>query len=116
MWTRKVTQFNTGSAITEYSVSYMGKDSVHNVYSATLSANWSGSSAPYTQNVAITGILASDTPHITPVYSDDPSTALKQKEAWAMVSKAVAGANQITFTCFEDKPETAIPIQVEAIR
>ena len=116
LWTRKITQFNTGNPITEYSVAYMGIDSDHNVYTATLSTSWAGSSAPYTQEVAITGILASDVPHITPVYSDDIDTAIDQKEAWAMVGKAVAGANKIVFTCFEDIPAVQIPIQVEVTR
>lgn len=85
-------------------------------YTAEISATWTGSTAPYTQEVAITGMLASDAPHITPVYSDTLETALLQKEAWAAVSEADAGAGKITFTCFEDKPATAIPILVEVMR
>ena len=70
----------------------------------------------YTQSVNVSGILSTDTPHIMPVYSTDNATAISQKEAWSCVSKAVAGKNTITFTCFEDKPTTAIPIQIEVIR
>ena len=116
LWTRKITQFNTGDPITEYSVSYMGTNSDHNVYAATISTNWTGDSAPYTQDVVITGILASDVPHITPVCSDDTNTALDQKEAWVMVSRAVTDADKITFTCLEEKPTVEIPIQVEVTR
>lgn len=36
--------------------------------------------------------------------------------AWALVGEADAGAGKITFTCFEDKPTTAIPIQIEVLR
>ena len=85
-------------------------------YTATITTSWTGSSAPYTQNVTVSGILATDCPHITPVYSSTLSTALGQKEAWSMVSKAETSANTITFTCFEEKPTTAIPIQIEVIR
>ncbi|MEA4912182.1 MAG: hypothetical protein VB092_06200 [Oscillospiraceae bacterium] len=85
-------------------------------YTAEITATWTGSAAPYTQEVAITGVLASDAPHITPVYSDTLSTAIDQKEAWAMVSEADAGAGKIIFTCFEDKPTVAIPIEVEVMR
>lgn len=116
LWTRKVTQFNSGDPITEYSVAYMGINGDRNVYTTTLTTNWDGQSAPYIQNVAITGILASDTPHIIPVYSTNINTALAQKEAWTMISKAVANSNNITFTCFEDKPAVEVPIQVEVIR
>ena len=85
-------------------------------YTGTITTTWTGSSAPYTQAVTVSGILATDCPHITPVYSSTLSTALAQKEAWSMVSKAETSANTVTFTCFEEKPTTAIPIQIEVIR
>ena len=90
-------------------------DSKRETWTATITTAWSGS-GPYTQSVTVSGILASDLPHITPVYSSDNATALAQKEAWACVNKAVTAANSITFSCFEDKPTTAIPIQIEVIR
>lgn len=83
---------------------------------ATITTNWSGSSAPYTQSISVKGILSTDAPHITPVYSSTLETALMEKDAWAMISKAEASDGTITFTCFEDKPTTAISIQIEVIR
>ena len=90
-------------------------DSKRKTWTATITTTWSGS-GPYTQSVTVSGILASDMPHIMPVYSATNATAIAQKEAWACVSKAVTAANTITFTCFEDKPATAIPIQIEVNR
>lgn len=90
-------------------------DGKRKTYTGTLSTSWTGS-GPYTQTVAVSGILAADMPHITPVYSTANATAIAQKEAWNCVSKAEAAAGGIKFTCFEDKPTTAIPIQVEVIR
>lgn len=84
-------------------------------YTATLGTAWTGS-GPYTQAVAVSGILASDMPHITPVYSTDNATAIAQKEAWSCVSKGEATANGIKFTCFDSKPAVAIPIQIEVMR
>ena len=84
-------------------------------YTATLGTGWTGS-GPYTQAVAVSGILATDMPHIIPVYSTDNAMAIAQKEAWNFVSRGVAAAGGIQFTCFEDKPETAIPIQIEVMR
>ena len=84
-------------------------------YTATLSTSWTGS-GPYTQTVAVAGILATDMPHIMPVYSSDNATAITQKEAWSCVSKAEAAAGGIKFTCFEDKPGAEIPIQIEVMR
>lgn len=90
-------------------------DSKRKTWTTTITTMWSGS-GPYTQSVTVSGILASDMPHITPVYSSDDATALAQKEAWACVSKAVTAANSITFTCFEDKPAAVIQIQIEVMR
>ena len=90
-------------------------DSKRKTWTATITTTWSGS-GPYTQSVTVSGILASDMPHITPVYSSDNATALAQKEAWACVSNAVTAANAITFACSEDKPTAEIPIQIEVIR
>ena len=89
---------------------------LHVTTTATLEAGWWSDSAPYVQGVVISSILDSDMPHITPVYSTTNAIAIAQKEAWACVSKAVTEAGLITFTCFEDKPTTAIPIQIEVNR
>lgn len=85
-------------------------------YSATITTTWTGSSAPFTQNVTVSGITANDVPFISPVYSTDNATAILQKEAWNMISKAITSTNVITFTCFEEKPVTAIPIQIRVVR
>ena len=91
-------------------------DEKRKTFTASIAAgSWSGS-GPYTQTVSIPGILATDMPHISPVYSDTLETALAQKEAWSMVSRAVSAAGSVTFICFEDKPEANIPIQLEVNR
>lgn len=91
-------------------------DGKHVVKTATITTTWTGSAAPYTQSVTVSGILSTDYPHITPVYSTTNSTAIAQKEAWAKVSKATTASGLIKFTCFEEKPTTAIPIQIEVMR
>ncbi len=91
-------------------------DGKHLVLNATLATGWAGTSEPYTQVVTIAEILATDHPHVTPVYSTNLETALLEKEAWAMVSDAQTANGSITFSCFEDKPDTAIPIQIEVNR
>ena len=96
--------------------SYMYIDSRRITKTATITTSWIGSAAPYTQEVTVSGILASDMPHITPNYSGTLETALQEKEAWSMVSKAETSDGAITFTCFADKPTTAIPIQIEVNR
>lgn len=90
-------------------------DGKRKTFTATVGTGWTGS-GPYTQTVAVSGILASDMPHVVPVYDADNTTAQAQREAWGCVSRGVAAAGGIQFTCFEDKPETAIPIQIEVMR
>lgn len=85
-------------------------------YTAVISASWNGTAAPYIQEVVVGGILATDEPHISPIYSNDNDTAIAEKEAWNMISKAVTSAGKITFTCFEEKPSMAININIEIIR
>lgn len=86
------------------------------VYTATLTTTWDGTSAPYTQDITVVGITSSDTPIISPVYSTNNATAILQKEAWSLIGKAVTNTDTITFTCFEEKPVTAIPIQIKVVR
>lgn len=90
-------------------------DGKRHTFTATLGTAWTGS-GPYTQTVAVSGILAADMPHIMPVYDAANATAIAQKEAWSCVSKAEAAAGGIQFTCFEDKPGAEIPIQIEVMR
>ena len=90
-------------------------DGKRKTFTATVGTGWTGS-GPYTQTVAVAGVLASDMPHVVPVYDADNTTAQAQREAWGCVSRGVAAAGGIQFTCFEDKPETAIPIQIEVMR
>lgn len=98
-----------------YMVEALNCGALHVTTTATLSTTWSGS-GPYTQALSVAGILSTDAPHIMPVYSTTNSTAITQKEAWACVSKAETSDGTITFTCFEEKPTTAIPIQIEVNR
>ena len=79
-------------------------------------AGWTGSDAPYTQVINVTGVTKDDNPHVTPVYSSTLETAKAEKEAWDMVTKGESGNGTITFSCFEEKPEVAIPIQIEVNR
>lgn len=75
-------------------------------------ASWAGE-GPYTQTVALSGITENDRPHWSIVYSEDPETRLAEKEAFAMVDDLETFDGTVTFTCFEDKPEIDLDIQLE---
>lgn len=93
----------------------LSEKAARKTFTATLGTTWSGT-GPYKQTVTVSGILATDTPHIAPSFSGVASTAASQKEAWNCVGMAVSAANSITFTCFDDKPTVSIPLLIEVIR
>jgi hypothetical protein len=79
-------------------------------------ASWSGASAPYTQAVTVTGLLAADTPLWDVVSSATPETALAEWE-YASQMRTVAAANTLTFYYMgDDAPDIDIDIHVEVIR
>lgn len=84
---------------------------------ATLAAeSWTGSAAPYTQTVSVTGILATDRPIVDVALTGTTGTDTAILEAWGMVSRITTADGSITAVCYEDKPEVDIPIQMEVIR
>lgn len=84
-------------------------------YTATIGTAWSGS-GPYTQTVAVVGILESDNPIADIVLSGITQTDTGRLEAWGMVSRMVTKADGITVTCLEDKPTVEMPIQIKVVR
>lgn len=86
------------------------------IYSSTLTSSGWSSSAPYTQTVNISGILATDTPIADVVLDVVTSTAMTQISAWMCVSKIETANGSITATCLEEKPTINIPIQLKVVR
>lgn len=92
-------------------------DAKRKEFSFTLTVNdWVGDAAPFTQTIGIEGILATDKPHYSAVYSDDQETRLAQKEAYALVDDLDTADGSVTVTCFDEMPAVNIPIQMEVIR
>lgn len=75
-------------------------------------SGWS-SAAPYTQSVAVAGILASDCPHFGVVYSENHEL---EKEAFSLVDQLETGAGNLTFTCFTEKPGFDLTVELEVNR
>lgn len=73
-------------------------------------AGWTGSDAPYTQSVTVTG-LAADAHLIVGIA---PSATAEQVEAAAnaMLLATAQAAGSITISAFGDKPDAAIPILI----
>ena len=92
-------------------------DSKHHTATVTATAaGWTGDAAPYTQTIAVDGILETDNPHYGVVYSEDADTRQAEKEAFSLVDDLETADGSITFTCFEDKPEVDLNIQLEVNR
>ena len=79
-------------------------------------AGWAGDAAPYTQTAAVPGILETDTPHYGVVYSGTAEEKTAQKEGFALVDDLDTGAGSVTFTCFEERPEADLTVQLEVNR
>lgn len=95
----------------------LGEKATSKNFTATIPTTGWSSSAPYTNTVTVSGILASDSNFpVSPVYSDTLSTRTAQLEAWGKVTMIAAGDNSITVTCDEELPTTAIPIQIMVVR
>jgi len=87
----------------------------HAVLTATLDTTWSGTSAPYSKTVTVSGILATDTPIIDVVMSGTYSTDEARIEAWGYIYRAVTDNDSITFYATE-KPTVSLPIQIKVVR
>lgn len=91
-------------------------DSKHFFRDVTLTVSGWSADAPYKQTVTAQGITEEDRPIYGVVLSADAAIATAEKEAFAMVDDLDTGANVVTFTCLEDKPEVALTIQMEVNR
>ena len=74
-------------------------------------ASWSGSAAPYTYTLSITGMTADDNPYINVVHSSDEAANDTLDEAWAKAKiRAYTTAGAINIVARGDKPAVNIPI------
>lgn len=84
-------------------------------YNATIGTSWTGSAAPYTQTITVSGILATDNPIVDCVLSATYATAKSQLEAYSNIYQITTAANSITVRATA-KTTTAVPIQLLCIR
>lgn len=87
-----------------------------NYFTGTLLADgWTGTSAPFSQEITVNGILETDKPKVDVVVSSTYATAETEIEAWGYVYKIVTRQNGVTAYATE-KPEVSLSIQMEVAR
>ncbi len=86
-------------------------------YTATLpSASWTGTSAPYSKAVTVSGILSTDIPDIDLDLSSVAYANIAAMQTdWAKVYRAATSANTITFYATE-KPSADIKLKIKVVR
>jgi hypothetical protein len=88
-----------------------------NTFTAAVTTTWTGTdSTGYSQDVVVTGLLATDTPIIDIVFSSTLATAKLEAEAYACVSKATTADDTLSLLCFDFKPVTAFNLQLKCFR
>lgn len=82
-------------------------------FTATLAADgWEGTEAPYTQTVAVNGMLATYEPIADVEYSTSFETRKNEAVAWGKVSTIVTGSGNITAYCDISKPTVDLSIKL----
>ena len=84
-------------------------------YTANVTTTWTGSEAPYTQTITVSGMTANDNPVVDVVPASTYATATSQIAEYGKIYKITTAANSITVYATE-KTETTVPIQLKCVR
>ena len=91
------------------------KATVKHFTGTLLDDGWTGTSAPFSQAITVSGILETDKPKVDVVVSSTYATAETEVEAWGYVYRIVTSQNGVTAYATE-KPEVSLNIQMEVVR
>ena len=72
---------------------HFAEGALSTVYQATIGTEWVGEEAPYTQVVSVPGFTSNDRPVVGVLYSDDYTTAMAERSAWACIYRIVIDDN-----------------------
>lgn len=84
-------------------------------YTATLTSSGWSSSAPYSQTVAVNGILGTDNP-FADIDLSSASNASDAIEAWNLIGRITANNNSITAYCYDKKPTINLKVLLKVVR
>lgn len=84
---------------------------------ASVEASFTGSVAPYTKSITVTGITASDKPLVLRVPNTANSDTDKLEEkSYNMIDLIETSSNTLKLTCRKSKPTTAFKIRIICFR
>ena len=85
-------------------------------FTATIPANgWTGATAPYSNTVTVTGLLATDNPIVDLLPSEVYATAEQEIDGYSTIYRMAAADGQLTIYA-TDKPTVDLKIQIRAVR
>ena len=122
-WARQAQEIGSGDFVTNATFNStiqtinteINKKASKVTYNATIPVTGWTTGEPNYVDVTVTGMLETDYPHITPVYTNVKATDDAIQEAWNKINRAVAKNNALRVYASEI-PTTAIPIQIEIVR
>lgn len=85
-------------------------------FTATIPADgWTGTAAPYSNAVTVTGLLATDSPIVDMIPSETYAMAEQEIDGYATIYRMTAANNQLTAYA-TDKPTVDLAIQIRVVR
>ncbi len=85
-------------------------------FTATIPADgWTGTAAPYSNAVTVTGLLATDSPIVDMIPSETYAMAEQEIDGYATIYRMTAANNQLTVYA-TDKPTVDLAIQIRVVR
>ncbi len=112
--TTNTTNIGTNTTNIGNNTTAIGTKATEATYTATVTATWTGSSAPYTQVITVTGMLATDNPIVDVDLNSTYATALLERDAYSKVEKILTATNSITV--YADEATTqAYDIQLKVV-
>lgn len=96
-------------------VFYNADRAIIETYTINLGTTWTGTEAPYTQDVAVPGILATDNPIIGLLQSSSYETAQAQLQDYGKLYRAVTSADTVTFYA-KESTSNSLTLQLKVIR
>lgn len=114
-WMQTVIGNGWVEAVSSLEATVATKATVKHFTGTLLADGWTGTSAPFSQAITVSGILETDKPKVDVVVSSTYATAETEIEAWGYVYRIVTSQNGVTVYATE-KPEVSLSIQMEVIR